>query len=130
MMRKPKTSRCCIQAKPLFLAPSTNIFDLRISSAHDQDDNEDREQIHIQRSPGQARHWGQFAQSVGLTKAQAKRRILELAKSLPATARMLQSESGHGFAGNAVIEQINVLIEQRCFDDSQAYPTGRWRCYS
>jgi len=53
-----------------------------------------------------------------------------LAKSLPATARMLQSDSGHGFAGNAVIEQINVLIEQRCFDDSQAYPTGRWRCYS
>ena len=61
-----------------------------------------------------ARYWGQFAQSVGLTKAQAKRRILELAKSLPATARMLQSDSRHGFTGNAVIEQINVLIEQRC----------------
>jgi len=62
----------------------------------------------------QARHWEQFAESVGLTKAQARRRILELAKSLPATARKLQSDSGHGFAGNAVVEQINVLIEERC----------------
>jgi serine/threonine-protein kinase HipA len=62
----------------------------------------------------QARHWEQFAESVGLTKAQARRRILEIARSLPATARKLQAEPGHGFAGNAVVEQINVLIEQRC----------------
>ena len=62
----------------------------------------------------QARHWERFAESVGLTKALARRRILELAKSLPAMARKLQSDSGHGFAGNAVVEQINVLIEQRC----------------
>ena len=45
---------------------------------------------------------------------QAKRRILELAKLLPATARKLQSDPGHSFAGNAVVEQINTLIEQRC----------------
>lgn len=62
----------------------------------------------------QSGHWEQFAESVGLTKAQARRRILELAKSLPATARKLQSDSEHGFVGNAVVEQINVLIEQRC----------------
>jgi serine/threonine-protein kinase HipA len=62
----------------------------------------------------QARHWEQFAAGVGFTKAQAKRRILELAKLLPATARKLQSDPGHGFAGNAVVEQINTLIEQRC----------------
>lgn len=62
----------------------------------------------------QARHWEQFAEIVGLTKAQARRRILEIARSLPATARKLQAEPGHGFAGNAVVEQINVLIEQRC----------------
>ncbi len=61
-----------------------------------------------------ARHWNQFTESVGLTKAQAKRRILELAKSLPATARKLQSDPGHSFAGNAVVERINALIEQRC----------------
>jgi serine/threonine-protein kinase HipA len=62
----------------------------------------------------QARHWEQFAQSVGLTKAQAKRRILELAKLLPVTARKLQSDPGQSFAGNAVVEQINALIDQRC----------------
>jgi serine/threonine-protein kinase HipA len=62
----------------------------------------------------QARHWNQFAEAVGFTKAQAKRRILELAKSLPIAARKLQSDPGQGFAGNAVVEQINVLIEQRC----------------
>jgi serine/threonine-protein kinase HipA len=62
----------------------------------------------------QARHWEQFAEGVGFTKAQAKRRIVELAKLLPATARRLQSDPGHSFVGNAVVEQINTLIEQRC----------------
>jgi serine/threonine-protein kinase HipA len=60
------------------------------------------------------RHWEQFAESVGLAKAPAKRRILELAKSLPATARELQLAPGLGFAGNAVVERIIALIEQRC----------------
>jgi len=62
----------------------------------------------------QARHWNQFAEDAGLTKAQAKRRILELAKSLPSTARELQSAPEHNFSGNTVVEQINALIEQRC----------------
>lgn len=62
----------------------------------------------------QARHWNQFAESVGLAKAQARRRILELAKSLPATARKLQSDPEQSFAGNAVVGRINALIEQRC----------------
>jgi serine/threonine-protein kinase HipA len=60
------------------------------------------------------RHWEQFAADLGFTKAQAKRRILELARLLPATARKLQSDPGHSFAGSAVIEQINTLIERRC----------------
>lgn len=62
----------------------------------------------------QARHWDQFAEGAGFTKAQAKRRILELARSLPPTARELQSASGHRFAGNAVVGRIIALIEQRC----------------
>lgn len=62
----------------------------------------------------QARHWEQFAEGTGLSKAQAKRRILQLARLLPATARKLQSDPGHRFAGNALVEQINTLIEQRC----------------
>lgn len=60
------------------------------------------------------KHWEQFAQSVALTKAQAKRRILEWAQSLPGAARTLQSNPTTCFAGNAVVERINVLIEQRC----------------
>ena len=62
----------------------------------------------------QARHWEQFAEGVGFSKAQAKRRILELAMLLPATARKLQSDPRHSFAGNPVVEKINSLIEQRC----------------
>lgn len=61
-----------------------------------------------------ARHWEQFADDTGLSKAQAKRRILEFAKSLPDAARKLQSDTAMGFAGNAVVERINVLIAQRC----------------
>jgi serine/threonine-protein kinase HipA len=61
-----------------------------------------------------AQHWEQFAQSIGITKAQAKRRILELAELLPATARKLQSDPHHSFRGNAMVEQINALIEKRC----------------
>lgn len=62
----------------------------------------------------QAQHWEQFAQSAGLTKAQAKRRILELTNALPTAARKLQSAPGHSFATSVVIEQICALIEQRC----------------
>jgi serine/threonine-protein kinase HipA len=62
----------------------------------------------------QSRHWEQFAQDIGLSKAQTKRRILELARSLPTTARKLQAAPEHDFAGNAVVEQIVALIEQRC----------------
>jgi serine/threonine-protein kinase HipA len=62
----------------------------------------------------QTRHWGQFAESVGFTKAQAKRRVLELAKGLPASALKLQSNPRHNFAGNLMVERIIALIEQRC----------------
>src|SRR3990167_969786 len=62
----------------------------------------------------QARHWDQFADSVGLAKAQTKRRILELAKSLPPTARELGSAPELDFTENAMVERIIALIEQRC----------------
>lgn len=62
----------------------------------------------------QARHWDQFAEGAGLAKAQARRRILELARSLPSTARKLQTDPGPGFAGHALVEQIITLIELRC----------------
>ena len=62
----------------------------------------------------QARHWEQFAQSAGLGKAAARKRILELAKALPGVARSLQQSTHTPFVGNAVVERIVVLIEQRC----------------
>lgn len=62
----------------------------------------------------EARHWDQFAEDAGLAKAPARRRILELAKSLPPVARKLQSDPEHGFAGNALVERIIAVIDQRC----------------
>lgn len=62
----------------------------------------------------QARHWAQFADAVGLGKAQAKKRILAMAKAMPLAARELQSSHAHGFADHAVVAQIVTLIEQRC----------------
>jgi len=62
----------------------------------------------------QARHWEQFAEDVRVAKAQAKRRILELASSLPPVARKLQSDTRYSFSGHALVEQIITLIEQRC----------------
>jgi serine/threonine-protein kinase HipA len=37
-----------------------------------------------------------------------------LAEALPATAHKLQIDPGYSFAGNAVVERINALIELRC----------------
>jgi serine/threonine-protein kinase HipA len=62
----------------------------------------------------QARHWEQFTEGAGLAKAQARRRILALAKTLPTMARELQAAPDFGFAGNAVVDRIVALIEQRC----------------
>jgi len=59
----------------------------------------------------QARHWDQFAEAAGLAKAQTRKRVLELAKRLPVTARKLQAAPE--FAGRAIVERITALIEQR-----------------
>ena len=61
----------------------------------------------------QARHWDQLLEAVGLGKAQARKRILALAKSMPTTARGLQSDPSRGFTRHSVVEQIVTLIEQR-----------------
>lgn len=62
----------------------------------------------------QARHWDQFAAALGLGKAQARKRILAMARSMPFSARDLQSDPNHGFTRQGVVEQIVTLIEQRC----------------
>jgi len=61
----------------------------------------------------QARHWDQFLETVGLSRAQARKRILALAKSMPTTARKLQSGPSRGFGSHGIVEQIVTLIEQR-----------------
>ena len=61
-----------------------------------------------------ARHWEQLAESAGLSRAQAKKRIVALAELLPVKARSLQSDEKAGFSESALIERINILIEQRC----------------
>lgn len=60
------------------------------------------------------RHWEQFAAEAGLAKAATRKRLQALATELPLAARQLQAAPQHGFAGNAVVEQIAQLIEQRC----------------
>ena len=60
------------------------------------------------------RHWEQFATEAGLAKAATRKRLQALAAELPVAARKLQAAPQHGFAGNAVVEQIVQLIEQRC----------------
>ena len=62
----------------------------------------------------QARHWEQFAEGAGLARAQARKRILELARLLPAAACKLQADPNHSFSSHALVERIVNLIEQRC----------------
>lgn len=59
----------------------------------------------------QARHWDQFAEGAGLSKAQARKRILNMAEELPVAARRLQA--ARPFAGQPLIAKIVELIEQR-----------------
>lgn len=62
----------------------------------------------------QRRHWDQFAEETRLSKLQTKKRILEMAKLLPVTARALQSSPDKRFSGVRLVERIVTLIEQRC----------------
>lgn len=59
----------------------------------------------------QARHWEQFAEDAGLSKAQTRKRILRIANDLPGTARQLQALPH--FANQPLIGRIVTLIEQR-----------------
>jgi len=113
MMPTPRIPLCCTQARPLF---GHRVYDTLSTAVYPTLTPKMAMKIgsKYKFSEVQARDWEQFAEGVGFTKAQAKRRILELAKLLPATAHKLQSDPGHSFAGNALVEQINTLIEQRC----------------
>lgn len=59
----------------------------------------------------QARHWDQFAQAAGLSKAQTKKRVLRMAQDLPDAARQLQASPP--FSDQLIVAKIVALIEQR-----------------
>jgi serine/threonine-protein kinase HipA len=59
----------------------------------------------------QARHWEQFARAAGLSKAQTKKRVLQIAQQLPAAARSLQATQP--FAGRPLIKKMVELMDQR-----------------
>lgn len=57
------------------------------------------------------RHWDQFAQAAGLSKAQTKKRVLQIAQQLPAVARSVQAAPP--FEGQAIVTKIVEVIDQR-----------------
>lgn len=59
----------------------------------------------------QARHWKQFAEAAGLSKAQTKKRVLSMAQELPFAARQLQASPV--FADQSTVVKIVTMIEQR-----------------
>lgn len=62
----------------------------------------------------QARHWEQFAQAAGLSPAQVKKRILALARQVPAEAKALHGQFAADGLNHAVLARIVELIERRC----------------
>lgn len=58
------------------------------------------------------RHWDRFAEECGLGKAQARKRIKELATALPETARVLAGDVAL-FEGSKVVSQIVDVVEHR-----------------
>nr|WP_315246220.1 type II toxin-antitoxin system HipA family toxin [uncultured Albidiferax sp.] len=61
-----------------------------------------------------ARHWMQFAESSGLSPAQARKRILEMADRLPGMARTTLAAMELQGNGHAVLGEIVELVGQRC----------------
>lgn len=59
----------------------------------------------------QARHWDQFAQATGLSKPQTKKRVLQIARQLPAVARRIQATAP--FARRPIINKMVEWMDQR-----------------
>lgn len=62
----------------------------------------------------QARHWEQFARAAGLSPAQVKKRILDLAHQLPSQAQALHAQFAADGIDHPVLAEIVSLIESRC----------------
>lgn len=62
----------------------------------------------------QARHWERFAQDAGLSPAQVKKRVLDIARRLPALAQATQTAFEAQGHSHPVLGQIVDLIASRC----------------
>ncbi|MEI8327501.1 MAG: HipA domain-containing protein, partial [Betaproteobacteria bacterium] len=62
----------------------------------------------------QARHWEQFAIDAVLSPAQVKKRILDLARRLPALASATRARFEAQGNSHPIVAQIVTLIDQRC----------------
>jgi serine/threonine-protein kinase HipA len=61
-----------------------------------------------------ARHWEQFARDAGLSPAQVKKRVIDIARRLPDMAHQIRAGfEAHG-DGNPVLSRIVALVERRC----------------
>lgn len=60
----------------------------------------------------QARHWNQFADGAGLSRSQTRKRIVELARSMPDAARTVQSQPE--YADHPLVAEIVTQLTQRC----------------
>jgi serine/threonine-protein kinase HipA len=70
----------------------------------------------------QARHWDRFAEAVGLSQAQTRKRVARMAERLPSAARCLGAQDP--YRDDALVRRIVDLIEQRC-----ALTLGRFNAY-
>ena len=61
-----------------------------------------------------ARHWAQFARDAGLSPAQVKRRILEIARRLPDLARDTHARFDAQGDSHPILGQIVALTAERC----------------
>ena len=62
----------------------------------------------------QLRHWESFATAAGLSRAQVKKRILNIAKRLPGLATKIITVFEAEGNGHIILPQIITLIEHRC----------------
>jgi serine/threonine-protein kinase HipA len=62
----------------------------------------------------QLRHWERFATAAGLSPAQVKKRILNIAKRLPGLAEKTITVFEAEGNGHSILNKVMTLIEQRC----------------
>lgn len=72
------------------------------------------------------RHWGRFADDCGLSKSHARKRVKELAKTLPDTARTLAAGNPL-FSHSDVVDKIIGVIEHRAALTLDRLPTSAQR---